>query len=465
MTPLRRVVAVLLVISAVVAVFFAFTGDPTASGAAPAPAGATPVWSPRRVPQPFSDAVGAQHLQGALDTEVGSPSTCVMVEDGSTILAASNVDTPLLPASAQKLLVAAAALETMGPDFRYETKVVAPAAAQDGTVDQLVMVGSGDPVIESSDYVDSLATQPRRKGGVVTSLEMLANQIVASGVKRVRNGIVGDDSRYDQQRTVAGWSPSYLADGDVGPLGALTVNDGLSSFNPPHNASDPAVNAASKLTDLLVAQGVQVGGTPSHGVAPQNAVEITKIASPSLRDIVGSMLTTSDALTAELLAKELGVRASNDGSTAAGTAAIVASLKRLGLPVDGLALMDASGLHRGNRATCRTLLATLQLGSQPPYDALWSGLSVVGVKGTLIDQLLGLGLEGKLAGKTGFLSGVTSLVGKLDDDSTSRHLQFAFIDNGDYGQTASEALRRDAVQVLDTFPDAPAAEQLVPAPA
>jgi len=454
--------AALFAVLAVVAIVFAFTGDPTASGAAPAPAGATPLWSARRTPQPFASAVGAQHLQGAIDQQIGGDGACVIVDDNGTQVAATNADTPLLPASAQKLLVAAAALEVLGPDFTYQTKVVAPAAPVDGAVDQLVMVGSGDPVIASSDYVASLQTQPRRKGGVVTSLEALADTIVNAGIKRVPHGVVGDDSRYDQQRTVSGWSPSYLTDGDVGPLGALTVNDGEQSFNPVHPAADPALNAAAKLTELLTARGVQVGA-PSHGVAPAGAVPIAEVASPPLSSIVGSMLTTSDALTAELLAKELGVRAANQGTTAAGTAAILASLQKLGVPVDGLTLVDASGLHRGNRATCRTLLAALQLGSQPRYDALWKGLSVVGQQGTLVDQLLGLGLEGKLSGKTGFLTGVSSLVGKIDDGS--RHLQFAFVDNGDYGQSGAEALRRHAVEVFNTFPDAPAADQLVPAPA
>ncbi|MFI5045516.1 MAG: D-alanyl-D-alanine carboxypeptidase/D-alanyl-D-alanine-endopeptidase [Acidimicrobiia bacterium] len=462
MTPLRRVIAALLAVSAVVAVVFAFTGDPTASGAAPAAAGATPMWSARRVPQPFVAAVGSQHLQRAIDARIGGPGMCVEVENGGVTVAATNIDTPLIPASSQKLLVAAAALDTLGPDFTYETKVLAPAAPQDGTVDQLVFVGSGDPVISSSDFVGSLDSQPRRKGGVVTSLELLADSIVNAGVRVVRNGVVGDDSRYDQQRAVAGWSPSYLAEGDVGPIGALTVNDGFQSFNPRHPATDPALYAAAKLTEILTTKGVQVGA-PSHGVVPPAAVDIATIRSPPLRDIVASMLTTSNAVTAEMLAKELGVRAASQGTTAAGVAAITASLQKLGVPVDGLTLVDASGLHRGNRATCRTLLAALQLGSQPRYDALWNGLSVVGEKGTLVDQLLGLGLEGKLAGKTGFLTGVSSLVGKIDDGT--RHFQFAFLDNGDYSQTVAESLRRDAVEVVNTFPNAPAADQLVPAPA
>jgi serine-type D-Ala-D-Ala carboxypeptidase/endopeptidase (penicillin-binding protein 4) len=461
MTPARRWIAAVLAIIAVAALVFAFTGDPTATGAEPAPAGATPLWSARRVPQPIVNAVGAQRLQRALDTEVGGPGVCFMVEDEGATVAATNVDAPLIPASAQKLYVAAAALDVLGPDFTYVTKVVAPHAIEDGAVGLLYLVGSGDPVIASDEYPPYVAQSARRRTDVYSDLEALADAIVAKGVTRIPGGIVGDDSRYDQQRQVDGWSPSYLADGDVGPIGALTVNDGNSSVEPRRTAADPALNAAAKLSELLAARGVQVGA-PSRGTAPEKSVEVAALTSAALRDIVGSMLTTSDALTAEMLAKELGVRAQNQGTTAGGTTAITASLQRLGVPLDGVTLLDASGLHRGNRATCRSLLATVGLGAQPKFESLWTGLSVVGQKGTLIDQLLGLNLEGILRAKTGFLSGVTSLVGTIDG---ADRLEFAYVDNGDsYSQGVAEALRRDAAEVLATFPEAPSADELVPAP-
>ena len=134
------------------------------------------------------------------------------------------------------------------------------------------------------------------------------------------------------------------------------------------------------------------------------------------------------------------------------------------MPVDGLHLADGSGLHRDNRTTCRTLLATLDLGAQPKLSALWTGLSVVGDRGTLVDQLRGLGLEGKLHAKTGFLNGVSAFVGYLDGAQTVR---FVFLDNGasSYSQSMSEQIRRDNATVLTTYPDAPKANELVPAPA
>ena len=111
-------------------------------------------------------------------------------------------------------------LATLGPDFTYETKVVAPAAPDNGSVDQLFLVGSGDPVLATNEYNDYLQSQPHTKGDVTTSLDALADHIVDAGVKRVPGGIVADDTRYDDVRYVPTWKDSYHIDGDVGPLGA-----------------------------------------------------------------------------------------------------------------------------------------------------------------------------------------------------------------------------------------------------
>src|SRR5262249_22098663 len=110
----QRVVAVILALAAVVVVVVAVADDPSQSGAA-SRAAATPVWSVRRVPQPIVDAVGAQRLQKVLDDDYGGDGTCFLVMGSGAQLAAHNVDTPLIGASTQKILLAAAALTAPGP--------------------------------------------------------------------------------------------------------------------------------------------------------------------------------------------------------------------------------------------------------------------------------------------------------------------------------------------------------------
>ena len=103
----------------------------------------TALWSPRRVPQPLVDAVGAQRLQAALDdaVDVDGVDSCFVVTEGGAPLATHGTDRALIPASTQKLLTATAAIAVLGPDATLDTKVVAAQAPQDGTVNSMDWLG------------------------------------------------------------------------------------------------------------------------------------------------------------------------------------------------------------------------------------------------------------------------------------------------------------------------------------
>ena len=456
-------VGALLVTAAVLVAVASTSGDSGAEATTTtSPSLATPLWSVRRVPEPVVEAVGAQRLQAALDKAAPGDGTCFVVTAGNHTLATHGADTPLIGASTEKILTAAAALSILGPDTTFQTRVVAPAAPADGTVDQLWLVGGGDPVLSTGDYVAFLQSQGRTKGDVTTSLEALADGVVAKGVHSIPGGVLGDDSRYDQQRYVPSWKSTYRTDGEVGPMSALTVNDGFSTWSPARRVpvDDPTRNAASKLTDLLRARGVQVG-SPGTGTAPATNTEIASVASAPLKSVVGSMLSSSDNLTAEMLTKEIGVHVSKEGTTVAGVAAITAKLKELGVPLADGALKDGSGLDRGNRVTCANLVATLGLADRPEFAALYDGLPVAGRNGTLFDQFVGTPLAGNFRGKTGSLDGVTGLTGVLD---LGRRIRFAFLDNGQFSETQGEVIRVDIGHIIGRYPDAPAVDALVPSP-
>jgi serine-type D-Ala-D-Ala carboxypeptidase/endopeptidase (penicillin-binding protein 4) len=459
-TAARRIVALACVVGAVAVGFLAFRGDDgdTAS-AEPAPLSSA-LYSPRRVPQPLVDGVGAQRLQGALDAVAGGPTSCFEVDAGRSVVASHDATAPLMGASTQKLLVAAAALTTLGPDSVLETTVVANGV-EGGTAGRVWLVGGGDPVLTTGPYRAFLTAKEKTRGDVTTSLEALADAIVAKGVRRIPGGIVADDSRYDGVRYPPTWKASYATTGQVGPIGALTVNDGFGAWDPRNEVvDDPGRYAAEQLANLLGERGVDVGGV-GRGAAPRGAMLVAQIESPPLRDVVASMLRSSDNVTAEVLTKELGVRTAGQGTTAAGTQAIVAKVRELGVPVDGLVLTDGSGLDRGNRDTCTTLLAVLGLAGRPELGVLRDGLPVAGQSGTLWNQLVGTPLAGRLRAKTGFLDGVSGLTGFLDGP---RPLTFAFLSNGAFDELGGERLRVEVASILATYPDAPPADALVPAP-
>jgi D-alanyl-D-alanine carboxypeptidase/D-alanyl-D-alanine-endopeptidase (penicillin-binding protein 4) len=464
MTP-TRVFAALLLVAALACGFLAVqsdTGSATGAGRDTA-ALATPLWSPRRVPEPFVDLVGAQKLQTELDQAVAGTDACFAVNAASGPVATHAADAPVIPASTQKLLTAAAALSIIGPDTTFETRAVAPSDVQNGTLDHLYLVGGGDPLLSTADFRAELALQPITANLPTSKLEDLADAIVAHGVHRITGGVIGDDSRYDATRYLPTWSPSYRTGGSIGPVGALEVNRGFVATKPtPVGAPDPAVLAASKLTDLLKARGVVVGGAPTRGTAPATAVDIAKLESPPLKDVVHEMLTSSDNLAAEMLVREIGVRVAHSGTTDAGVKAVTAKLAELGLPTANMVLVDGSGLDRGNRVTCRLLASVIDLGAQPQFSALWDGLPVAGGSGTLAAVLKNSKVAGKLRAKTGFLNGVAGLAGLVD---VSQPMRFAFVANGNLDESHAVALRAAIGEIIGTFPDAPAADQLVPAPA
>jgi D-alanyl-D-alanine carboxypeptidase/D-alanyl-D-alanine-endopeptidase (penicillin-binding protein 4) len=461
-----RTISAALLVAALVCAVLAVLDSGAASTGTSAPTLGTPLWSPRRVPTLLVDAVGAQRLQSALNAELAAePTSCYEVAEGAEPIASHNPDTPLVPASTQKLLTTTAAVAILGPTFRFETQVVAPAAPVGGTLDHLWLVGSGDPVLSTDAFAALLQASPLTHGDATTSLSTLANSIVAAGVKSIPGGIIGDDSRYDQQRYVPSWPTSYRTDPEIGPLGALTVDDGYTVTNGTVKpVPDPALYAAQALTALLAAHGVQVGPASAHQVAPAGSTTIASVQSPTLHDIAVSVLRSSDNLGAELFAKEIGVRTSGQGTTVAGVHGVLTTLAKLGVPTAGVSLVDGSGLDHTNHVTCRALASVLNLAATPQFRTVLDGLPVAGQQGTLALQLRNTALAGKLRAKTGSLDGVSGLAGLLD---AGRPLRFALIANGPNipTETAADNIRELFAGVLASFPDAPAPDALVPAPA
>lgn len=434
----RRTVAAVLAVLALGAGAGAVTAGPgeEASGASPAAdAVTTPVLSLRRAPALLAAGRAERRLEEALGAVAAdSPATsCLVVAEGPRRLFATNPELPLVPASTMKLVTATAALERLGPDTTLQTAVVADGAPDDGVVEDLWLVGGGDPVLGTAEWAASFRHQP----ALFTPLEALADDVVAAGVRTVRGRLLGDESRYDTVRRGPDWPASSTTAGNVGSLSALLVNDGYDRG--PAGRSpfpDPAAGAAAVLADLLRQRGVAVGETGA-GTAPEGADEVASVRSAPLGDVVASMVSESDNASAELLTKELGLQEAGEGSTAAGAGVLRDVLADAGLPLEGVALVDGSGLSRSDRLTCGLLTALL--GEAGTGSALDRSLAVAGRTGSLIERFLGTPLVGRLRGKTGSLNGVETLAGVVETDS-GRALSFAYLLNGP-GTTDDAAAR------------------------
>lgn len=452
----------LMVVLAAASALVATTQTPPPSPAAPTSRAATALLSARRAPDLLRGAVGEARLSrdlrgllGAGDLGGARRASCLIVQEGDRVLFAERPGLSLLPASNLKILTASAVLAAIGPEARLRTSVRGPAPVAGVVEGSLWLVGGGDPLLETADYAASFKNQPQ----VYNPFEKLADAVVAAGVRQVRGGIVGDESRYDGQRYLPSWRPIYITDNEVGPMSALAVNDGFVAFEPRLvPAGSPPAAAAALLASLLEQRGVMIGSAPAAGVAPPTVAEIAGLDSLPAKELVAQMLRESDNYTAELLVKELGFRATGRGSTATGTAAVVKALQDQGLRTDGVTAVDGSGLDRGDRATCSAVMGAFQ--PQGPAGPLVQGFAVAGKSGTLARRFTGA-LAGRVRAKTGSLDSVTALSGWLD--RPGGNLAFSLIAN-ELPDRSRRGLRLqdDVAAALARYPDAPGADQLRP---
>ena len=146
----------------------------------------------------------------------------IEVRDASTghTLYARNAARPLIPASNLKLIVAAAAAHHLAPDFRFRTSLYAAGPVRDGTLEgDLVLYGRGDPMISARYFPSKTAV-----------FEMLADSLLARGVRRISGGIVADESWFDAEHVRGDWDAYDLRWWYAAPVGALGFNDNSIDF-------------------------------------------------------------------------------------------------------------------------------------------------------------------------------------------------------------------------------------------
>lgn len=124
------------------------------------------------------------HLEGI----EGASLSVLARERSGEVLASRDPDRALAPASNTKLVTSALALDALGPEYRFETRVA-------GHGENIYLVGSGAPDLETED----LAELAR---GIAEELETP----VGEGVAEIRGDLVLDGSRFGDDQLGPGWT-------------------------------------------------------------------------------------------------------------------------------------------------------------------------------------------------------------------------------------------------------------------
>jgi serine-type D-Ala-D-Ala carboxypeptidase/endopeptidase (penicillin-binding protein 4) len=430
------------------------------------------VLSLRRLPTAISRNVNLAQFRTDAAPFLATPNdrSCVSISVDGLEVGSHNADVAVIPASTQKLVVAATALDALGPEYTFVTRAVTSTPPVGGVVTgDLVLLGGGDPLLSSNWYPTSdLELRPVT---TPTSLDELADRVQAAGVTSISGAVLGDGSRYDDEFFAPGWGTG-VAGLEAGPYDALMVNDAR-VLDEEQRGDDPNAAAAREFTRLLRERGIAVDGEGGVGTVDglgDGPHELAVIESAPLTDVIAEMLTNSDNNTAELLVKEVGFSGTNSpGATRqAGLDAMSAQMIEWGIDIRGVVLADGSGLSSDNRLTCSALLSVLQRTEAD--GPIGSALAVAGETGTLSDVFVDSPVAGRLLGKTGTLNNppfnadppaVKGLAGYLPVDGGGA-VEYVLILNGPTisDQAEYRPIWDELVGVLDTYPSGPSPAEL-----
>ena len=358
-------------------------------------------------------------LQRSIEVSVGSESrawSISVLDDRGQLLADLNGGLARIPASNQKLVSTAFALDRLGTDFRLRTELLRHPNGS------LELVGEGDPDLSIAE-VQRIAMVALGQGG---------SRGPSASAQPVTL-IVREEPR--QRWWPSDWHPSDRSYAYGAPITRLALTS-----NALHMAvMDPAARLQRVLDLAIRRQGGQVQLQLVDHDRRTIATSTSKPTSSDVRDsvvlhreesapmhaLLSLANTESHNFTAEVLMRE----AANSWDLGRASLMTTRWLQSQGVPMAGVRIRDGSGLSRGNRLTSRAISTLLWRMAQHPLNSYYqASMAIAGRRGTLRNRFRGTSLHGRFWGKTGTLSGVRSISGVLETQHGPRYV--SMISNG-----------------------------------
>ncbi|MBN2513530.1 MAG: D-alanyl-D-alanine carboxypeptidase/D-alanyl-D-alanine-endopeptidase [Sedimentisphaerales bacterium] len=404
----------------------------------------------------------------------------VNASDGKSVFA-RNADTPFMPASNMKLVTTAAAVHYLGTDYVFKTEV----GLLDGS---LIIVGGGDPLL------GDLATDTRYNRSAGWVMDTIANVLKKNNITSVRDIIV-DTSFFDNNRVHPAWPADQLNQWYACEVSGINYNNncirilaenrkgkvilgtepetsflsfinqvrivgsGSSALGAYRNSKPnvlivkgnlrgatsfdvaiekPVAFFAWHLKECLASEGIDVqGGLLGQYVKHNPSLQILHTFETRLADVLYRCNKDSLGLAAESLIKTISAEQTKgriNGEWPHGLTLAGNYLCSLGADPNDFVLDDGSGLSRNNRLTARIIVSVLKdLYISSDWAMFESSLSVGGEDGTTSKYFQEPQYQGRILGKTGYISGVRAFSGICK--TPSGDILFSILTEGGNGLT------------------------------
>ncbi len=424
-----------------------------------------PVQAQTQVPATTPKSICPNQLGAVVDTVINRPQFKrmrwgILVQNlaSAQTLYSQDAQKYFIPASTNKLLITAAALQQLGVDFRFRTSVY---LSKEG---DLHVVGRGDPTLTDVQLI-ALAKQLKQKGiqhvnrlivddgyvrgevvppswqwediesdygAPVNSLILNQNVFSLKLLPRTVGKplqVIWNDSKeakhwqvINQSVTVEENQPQNInitrdLQGSILHIqGQLAANSDPEIINLPVVA--PSEYFLQHFRDALAAERIIVTQAHVSTDRSQPEQELAAVQSSPLSELVAQMNLNSYNLFAEALLRALAIKKitdKNQTSADAGLEVMKATLTQLGVDSTSYSLVDASGLSRKDLVSPEAFVQTLRGMAQSPVAFVYqASLPVAGRSGTLKSRFLNTPAEGIVTAKTGTMDGVVSLAGYVN---------------------------------------------------
>ena len=382
---------------------------------------------------------------------------------------AINPSTPMNPGSVMKLVTTYAALEQLGPTYRWKTEAWLGGPLRDGVLEgDLVLKGGGDPkldleafwmllralrgkglreirgdlVIDRGYFEKPAGDAGKFDGDLFRPYNVLPDALLVN--YRSLRFVFSADSERNAVRVYVEPRPPALEVVNVLKLSEGACPDGSAfrellkpTFEPARQRAlfagqFPASCGEKDLNVALLDANDQVGGTfrqlwaemggvwdksgsasVREGAVPPGARLFHSQESAPLAEIVRDTNKYSNNIMARHLFLTLGAESGGaPGSPMKAALAIKSWLARKGLPAPELVMENGSGLSRIERISAGSLAALLQAAYRSAVmPELMSSMPIVGMDGTMRRRLKGDGIAGQAHIKTGLLNDVRAMAG------------------------------------------------------
>lgn len=388
----------------------------------------------------------------------GDVGFCLADARTGEVLEAVHGNDPLPPASTAKVITSLYALEHLGGQHRFVTRVLATGPVSGGVVQgDVILAGSGDPELDTDDLGD-LAARLAQAGvrGVAGGFyvydaalpyvdEIAADQPEHVGYNPAISGLNLNYNRvnFEWKRDGGGYAVQMDARGErfvpmvrrarmqvvqrEAPLFTYKARGGAEEWTVSRDAlgragsrwlpvRNPGLYAGEVFQTLCAAQGITLPEARVAGGVPQGAAVLAEVTGDPLGDVLRRMLRWSTNLTAEVM----GLSSSGQGGLAASGGAMTDWARaRLGMQAR---FVDHSGLGAASRVAPAEMVRALVAAQGTPMGAALKAvlrdLGMKGEDGAAIDSPV------KVIGKTGTLNFVSGLVGYVQPPK-GREMAFA----------------------------------------